>query len=137
MNPQDALLLLQSEIPANGQHFITRLLRQVPMLMEDQVVKNLQANNIDINLNHLMRITVADITFYIADQFAEDGSLQPEVAELMNIFRRQPDFKEWDIAMWWINPTGWLSGDRPRDVYKDNLEGVKFAAEQEILHLEH
>jgi hypothetical protein len=132
LNPQDALLLSQSEIPANGQNFVTEFFSRVPLLTEDQVAEKLTASNTTIDLNNLMQVAFADTTFYIADQFSENGSLRLELIELMKIFHGQSSLGNWDIAMWWINPTGWLSGDRPRDVFNDDFERVKYAAEQEV-----
>lgn len=136
LNPQDALLLLQSEVPANGLSLIVEFFRRVPLLTKDQVIEKLEARNSAIELDSLMKVTFADTTLYVADHFADDGSVRLELIELMNIFRRYPNFGDWNIASWWINPTGWLSGNRPRDVFMDDFDAVNLAAEQEILYLD-
>jgi len=118
--------------PANAEEIVVEFLRRVPLLTEDQVVERLKNHHTEINLKTLMQVSLADTTFYIADQFADDGSLHLECVEIMSLFRQDSSFLDWEIGTWWINPTGWLSGERPCNIFKENFEAVKYAAEREI-----
>ncbi|MES1146887.1 MAG: hypothetical protein ABUL52_00685 [Solimonas sp.] len=118
--------------PANAEEIVVEFLRRVPVLTEDQVVERLKNHLTEINLKNLMQVSLADTTFYIADQFADNGSVHPECVQIMTLFRQDSSFLDWEIAMWWINPTGWLGGERPCNLFKENFNAVKYAAEREL-----
>jgi hypothetical protein len=133
MIPHDELVLAQSEIPANGQQLVTEFFTRVPLLTEEQVSEGLANKNITVELDTLMQVTFQNEKFYFADQFSQDGSIYPFCLELMSEFKKNPRLREWDIAQWWINPSDWLSGDRPRDVFLEKSEAVRAAARWSLI----
>lgn len=70
---------------------------------------------------------------YPAFQFGSDGRPLPIIAEVLAILKRDPERSDWDNALWFAGDSGWLDGKRPIDCLQSDPEGVKRAAEQEVL----
>lgn len=77
-----------------------------------------------------LAIRVGDQQLYPAFQFDEDGRpLEAIAAALERLGDRQ--LSDWQIALWFTSPTGWLGGRRPVDLLRDEPEAVVQAAERE------
>jgi hypothetical protein len=132
MRPGERQVAFRNEMRINGQDFIHGFLRRIPLLTQDEV-SHRRMNVGAIEWSDLMQINYAGTTLYVADQFLSDGTLHPTFAEFMKAFR-EAKFSDWDIAIWWVNSSGWLGGPSPCDVYNEDPELLKTAWEQEIAH---
>lgn len=119
------------EFSINGHQVTETFLRTVPLLTE-QEVRDQMAPIPGETWATLMKLIYNHQTLYFADQFASDGTLIPVCRQLMDIFKADPDMTDWDIAIWWISATGWLSDACPRQVYLEEVDAVIHAAEQHI-----
>lgn len=115
-----------------GHTLAQELFRTIPLLTE-QEVRDQTAPLAPEQWPQLMQLTYHGQTFYLADQFDEQGHVIPFCLALVTVLKRDPQMTDWDIAVWWINPTGWLSGASPRQRYQEDPEAVWHAAEQEAL----
>lgn len=106
-------------------------LRAVPLLTE-QEVRDQMAPVPEDAWATLMKLTYNHQTLYFADQFAPDGTLVPICRQIMSIFKTDPDMTDWDIAIWWVNPTGWLNDYCPRQVYLEQPDATIDAAKQHV-----
>jgi hypothetical protein len=70
---------------------------------------------------------------YPTFQFGQDGRPLPIIAEVLKILGRDAERSDWDNALWFAGDSGWLDGKRPIDCLQSDAEGVKRAAEQEVL----
>lgn len=70
---------------------------------------------------------------YQAFQFGPDGRPLPIVGEFLAILARDKDLTDWDHALWFAGGSGWLDGKAPIELLQSDPEGVKRAAEQEVL----
>ena len=52
---------------------------------------------------------------------------KPVVAEALAALPRG-EMSEWEVALWWTSPNGWLGGARPVDVMDDDEQAVVEAA---------
>jgi hypothetical protein len=100
------------------------------MLTADEVLAKDTTTDISA-LESLQRFRHGARDFYPADQFSSDGKMLPVYAEMLAILRKGPECTDWDLALWWINPTGWLSSFAPRDRLLETPDEVRLAAEQE------
>jgi hypothetical protein len=122
-----------AEFLLNGRTIIERFFKTVPLLNEHDVRKRM-ASNPTFNLSDLLQITYGGHTHYFADQFDSHDSIHAECIECWNALKADPRSSEWERAWWWISSTGWLeSGRAPRDVFKEDREGVLDAARREAL----
>jgi hypothetical protein len=121
----------QNELRMNGCEVVARFLRTVPLLSEHDVRARLKEGE-SIDLSTLLQVRCAGVTYYYADQFGPEQSVHKECLETMRILKTSPRMSDWDIALWWITPTGWLDGWSPRDIYKDDPDALYVAAEQAI-----
>jgi hypothetical protein len=120
----------QNEMRLNGREEILRFLRTVPLLTEEEVCARNHSEQ-RIELSELLQITCAGERLYYSDQFGSDGSIHPECIEVRRILKKT-DTTDWEIAIWWISPVGWLDEMCPRDIYKENPAALRDAAEQEV-----
>jgi len=120
-----------------GKASVEWFFKTVPLLNEQQARDRTPSNG-TVQLADLMQITYYKQTFYFADQFAPDGSVHPECIECWRILKASPSDTEWDRALWWTSGTGWLEGRcAPREVFKEDTQGVLDAAKQESIRDEH
>lgn len=66
---------------------------------------------------------------YPAFQFAADGRPHSVIASVLSLFG--PDTGEWQIALWFVTPNGWLDGKRPIDIMISDPDAVVEAARDE------
>lgn|GEM_PF-3876713 len=125
-----------AEMNINGKAFLAKFFRTVPLFSEQQVRE--RATDPDsLPWSDLMQYTYANRTYYFADQFEADGTINPLFLHITKAFKASPHHSEWSIALWWINPTGWLEGACPHDIYREDPEELKRALEQEIVQYEY
>jgi len=129
--PTDWWVQQEIEISTNGHVLTVEILRSVPLLTE-QEVRVQMASIPNEAWSQLMQLSYQGQTFYLAEQFDIDGALLPVCQQIMRIFKANPGMSDWEIAIWWINPTGWLSDACPQQVYLEEPEAVINAAEQEV-----
>jgi hypothetical protein len=125
-----------AEMNINGKEFLARFFRTVPLFSEQEVRERAKEPD-SVPWSDLMQLTYANCTYYFADQFEADGTINPLFLHITKSFKASPRHSEWEIALWWINPTGWLSGACPRDRYREDLDAVTQALEQEIVQYEY
>jgi hypothetical protein len=70
---------------------------------------------------------------YPAFQFKADLHPLPIIREVLEILRRVRSRSDWDNALWFIGPNGWLSGSLSFEQLESKPDLVKHAAEQEVL----
>jgi hypothetical protein len=120
----------------NGKKFLVRFFRTVPLL-SDQDVRERAKNPDSLPWSDLMQYTYANRTYYYADQFEADGTINPLFLHIMKSFKAcTHHFSEWEIALWWINPNGWLDSACPRDIYREDPDELTHALEQEIVQFD-
>lgn len=75
--------------------------------------------------------TEREKTYFPAFQF--DDQLQPlgVVGRVLEIFAPHP-MTEWEIALWFTTPNGWLEDKRPVDLLQDDPDSVVASAEHEV-----
>jgi hypothetical protein len=66
-------------------------------------------------------------TVFPAFQFTADGQPRPKLAGILRHLRRA-GLTDWQAALWFASPTGWLDDRRPVDVLDDDPEAVELAA---------
>jgi hypothetical protein len=74
--------------------------------------------------------------YFPSFQFADDGQPLPLIGPLLAALRTAGGMTDWDIALWFTTPNGWLSGQAPKtlllDPNRESAARLKHAAEQEI-----
>lgn len=68
-------------------------------------------------------------TVFPAFQFGPDGQPRPEIATILGHLRRA-GLDDWQTALWFATPTGWLDDLRPVDVLARDPGAVEGAAAQ-------
>jgi hypothetical protein len=122
----------KSEMLLNGNEVLERFFRTVPLITEDEVLRRMSPSR-HVDLSALMKIAYAGDTYYFADQFEEDGSVNSDCLLCWRTLSSGPSSTEWENALWWIHRTGWLDGLAPRDVFRENPALMFDAAKQESL----
>jgi len=123
-----------AEMLQTGKEYVQWFFKTMPLLNEQEAQQRTPPNAA-VTLADLMHITYNGQTFYFSDQFASDGSIHSECVECWRILKSTSSDSQWDRALWWMSNTGWLK-DRsaPREVFKEDPDGVLHAAKQNVLH---
>jgi Protein of unknown function (DUF2384) len=79
----------------------------------------------------LVAVPVGDELVYPGFQFGADGRPHPTVGAALAELRRQPGLSDWQAALWFASPTGWLGGRRPVDLLDTEPDAVAEAARRE------
>jgi hypothetical protein len=66
-------------------------------------------------------------TIFPAFQFAADGQPRPEIASVLTQLRRA-GLNDWQAALWFTSPTGWLDDRAPVELLEDDPDAVASAA---------
>jgi hypothetical protein len=66
-------------------------------------------------------------TVYPAFQFAADGQPRPVIASVLAHLRRA-GLNDWQAALWFTSPTGWMDDRRPVELLEEDPEAVAAAA---------
>ena len=75
-------------------------------------------------------IRVGEQQLYPAFQFDEHGRPVGTVASVLSAF--DGNLTDWQTALWFTTPTGWLAGRRPVDAMSEEPESVIEAAAREV-----
>jgi hypothetical protein len=76
-------------------------------------------------------IRVGDQLLYPAFQFDEDGRPLEEIGAALE-YLSGGELNDWQTALWFTSPTGWLGGRRPVDLLREEPEAVVEAARREV-----
>jgi hypothetical protein len=68
-------------------------------------------------------------TVFPAFQFTDDGQPRPAIAAVLPHLHRA-GLSDWQAALWFTSPTGWLDEQRPVDLLDSDPTGVETAAAQ-------
>jgi hypothetical protein len=66
-------------------------------------------------------------TVFPAFQFAPDGQPRPVIAQVLSQLRRA-ELSDWQAALWFTSPTGWLDDRPPVELLDEDPEAVVTAA---------
>lgn len=75
-------------------------------------------------------VTYGGTAYFPSFQLDEAGRPLPVIAELLALWKDR-DYSEWEIALWFLAPNGWLDGARPADLLSTGPERVLDAARRE------
>lgn len=75
----------------------------------------------------IFTVAYQDATYVPSFQFDERGKPRPAVATVIRILGKKTS--DWGLALWFTASDGWLGGQRPVDLLKDEPERVVQAAE--------
>lgn len=81
--------------------------------------------------DRVLAVSVGDELLYPGFQFTSEGRPHPTVARALRALRTTPERSDWQAALWFAAPTGWLGGRRPVDLLDEDPEAVIEAAERE------
>lgn len=115
--------------------------REVPLLSSSDIAKRLNEHEskfVEIldgwrKNRRVVYVEHEGKLLYPAFQFGDDGLPLPIVHELLCILSKDEDRTCWDDALWFAGDTGWLDGATPMSCLIADPEGVRRAAEQEVL----
>ncbi len=82
--------------------------------------------------NRVLAVPVHDELLYPGFQFTDEGRPRPAVGATLGWLRSDPHTTDWQAALWFVTPTGWLGGRRPVDVLDDDPDAVVEAARREV-----
>jgi hypothetical protein len=66
-----------------------------------------------------------------AFQFLPNGEVHPAMARLLLLLPVTD--ANWNVAFWFYQPTGWLRGRRPADVFSEDPDAVLLGAEKDFV----
>jgi hypothetical protein len=82
--------------------------------------------------NIVVAVPVGDEWLYPGFQFTAEGRPRAVVGRVLDLMRSDPHTTDWQVALWFATPTGWLGGRRPADVLDEDPDAVVEAALREI-----
>jgi hypothetical protein len=80
----------------------------------------------------ILAVPLGDELLYPGFQFTSEGRPHPTVRNALAELRTDPRITDWQAALWFASPTGWLGGQRPVDVLDDRPDAVIQAAHREV-----
>jgi hypothetical protein len=83
----------------------------------------------------VVAVPVGDDLVYPGFQFTPEGRPHPVVGQALQRLHSDPPTSDWQAALWFATPTGWLGGRRPVDLLDDEPEAVVEAARREVADL--
>ncbi|MGH2761784.1 MAG: hypothetical protein ACRDL4_04905 [Thermoleophilaceae bacterium] len=121
----------------------TALLREFGALRSDEVAElaGSRASNRAALANRwrgegqLLAVPVGDELLYPGFQFTPEGRPHPAIRGALGWLRSDPSTSDWQAALWFTSPTGWLGGRRPVDLLDEDPESVAEAARREAADL--
>ena len=79
----------------------------------------------------LVAVPVGDELLYPGFQFTSEGKPHPAVGAALAALRANAQVSDWQAALWFAGPNGWLGGRRPVDVLDAEPDAVADAARRE------
>ena len=79
----------------------------------------------------LVAVPVGDQLLYPGFQFNAEGKPKPVIARALEELRGITNTSDWQLALWFTSPTGWLGGRRPVDLLDEHPDSVVEAARRE------
>jgi hypothetical protein len=79
----------------------------------------------------LVAVPVGDELLYPGFEFTSEGKPHPAVGAALVALRSNPDVSDWQAALWFAAPNGWLGGRRPVDLLDAEPDAVANAAARE------
>jgi Protein of unknown function (DUF2384) len=79
----------------------------------------------------LVAVPVGDELLYPGFQFTSEGKPHPAVGAALQALRSNAEVSDWQAALWFIGPNGWLGGRRPVDLLDAEPDTVADAARRE------
>jgi hypothetical protein len=133
-NNAERLAALEREIATTSRALRQEFLATVPMLTSAEIQAH-AAQSVDrwCASGQIFAVHHEGQALYPAFQFDDEGQPLAMIAEVLTILNRAPERTDWDNALWFDGPTGWLDGRSPIECLQSDPEGVKRAAEQEVL----
>ena len=80
----------------------------------------------------VVAVPVGDELLYPGFQFSPEGRPHPVVGEALAALRSDPHTSDWQAALWFLSPTGWVGGRRPVDLLDEDPDAVVEAARREV-----
>lgn len=81
--------------------------------------------------DRLVAVPVGDELLYPGFQFTSEGRPHSTVGAALEALRSDPQVSDWQAALWFVGPNGWLGGRRPVDVLDAEPDAVADAARRE------
>lgn len=85
--------------------------------------------------SRVVAVPVSDDLLYPGFQFSAEGGPRPAVGAALGWLRSDRQTTDWQAALWFVSPTGWLGGRRPVDLLDDDPDAIVDAARQEVSDL--
>jgi hypothetical protein len=134
--PLSAAGMLQARRNAKARR---ELLEEFPALTSSEVAdaaSSRAANRASLanrwrDEGRVFAIRVGDQQLYPAFQFDEDGRPLPGIGAALEHLRGG-ELNDWQTALWFASPTGWLGGRRPVDLLREGPDAVVGAAQREV-----
>jgi Protein of unknown function (DUF2384) len=79
----------------------------------------------------LVAVPVGDELLYPGFQFTSEGKPHPAVGAALATLRSSAEVSDWQAALWFAGPNGWLGGRRPVDLLDAEPDAVADAARRE------
>jgi Protein of unknown function (DUF2384) len=79
----------------------------------------------------LVAVPVGDELLYPGFQFTSEGKPHPAVGAALAALRSNAEVSDWQAALWFAGPNGWLGGRRPVDLLDAEPDAVADAARRE------
>jgi hypothetical protein len=79
----------------------------------------------------LVAVPVGDELLYPGFQFSSEGRPHPTVRAALAALRSNAEVSDWQAALWFVGPNGWLGGRRPVDLLDAEPDAVSDAAHRE------
>jgi hypothetical protein len=79
----------------------------------------------------LVAVPVGDELLYPGFQFTSEGKPHPAVGVALEALRSNAEVSDWQAALWFAGPNGWLGGRRPVDLLDSEPDAVAEAARRE------
>jgi hypothetical protein len=79
----------------------------------------------------LVAVPAGDELLYPGFQFTSEGKPHPTVGAALEGLRSNAEVTDWQAALWFVGPNGWLGGRRPVDLLDAEPDAVADAARRE------
>jgi uncharacterized protein (DUF2384 family) len=79
----------------------------------------------------VVAVPTGDEVLYPGFQFTLEGKPHPTVASALSELRSESQVSDWQAALWFVAPNGWLGGRRPVDLLDAERDAVVDAAARE------